>query len=282
MTESGPRLAKRLLLATLLIGSLSVAVHPGRSVAAIAGPAVSAPPAGTAAGGAAGAPTRPEPLPLASPAGQALLMRPTTLRSDLGPLSQWLETQANLAYCGVASSVMALNSLAVTAPAAAGYGPYHFWTQQNLFDAAAGRRFTEPELVARQGMTLEQLHGLLAGQGVQVDRHHGENLSLGQFRMLLRRSLSDPGDRLLVNYRRSELGQQGGGHISPLAAYDLAGDRVLILDVARYRYPSVWVPAADLWRALRTVDPGSGRSRGLVIIRPAPPPPEMRSPRDPS
>jgi hypothetical protein len=42
---------------------------------------------------------------------------------------------------------------------------------------------------------------------------------------------------------------------------------VLILDVARYRYPAVWVRAEDLWRAMGTVDRSSGRSRGLVVIR---------------
>jgi hypothetical protein len=41
---------------------------------------------------------------------------------------------------------------------------------------------------------------------------------------------------------------------------------VLILDVARYRYPAVWVTTPDLWRAIRSIDTSSGRSRGVVII----------------
>lgn len=205
-----------------------------------------------------------------------------TLRADHAPLSQWLETQATLAYCGVASSVVALNSLAIPAPAAAGYGPYRFWTQSNLFTAPAGLRFVQPQRVARQGMTLEQLQGLLTAQGVLAERFHGAGLSLAQFRALLRRSLADPRDRLLVNYHRSSLGQAGGGHISPLAAYDPGSDRALILDVARYRYPSVWVSTEALWRAIRTIDPDSGVSRGLLIIRPAAPPPENSPPPGPS
>jgi hypothetical protein len=32
--------------------------------------------------------------------------------------------------------VMLLNSLAVPAPAAAGYGSYRFWTRQNVFESA--------------------------------------------------------------------------------------------------------------------------------------------------
>jgi hypothetical protein len=189
-------------------------------------------------------------------------------RSDHGPLAQWFETQANLAYCGVASTVMVLNSLSVPAPAVPGYGAYRFWTQSNAFAIPGSAGYVRPEVVAREGMTLAQLHGWLAGQPeLVVERFHGDQLSLGHWRALLRRSLQEPRDRLLVNYLRTTLGQQGGGHISPLAAYDARSDRVLILDVARYRYPAVWVSATDLWESLRTVDKSSGRSRGLLLIR---------------
>jgi hypothetical protein len=230
----------------------------GGSGAAIA-PAANQPPA-------AAAPLPSTPIPLASAAGQALLVDRRTLRADYGSLSQWLETQANLAYCGVASAVVSLNSLGQPAPAVAGYGNYRFWTQTNLFAAPASLAVVRPEQVARQGMDLAQLQGLLASQGVVAQRFHGDSLSLAQFRWLLQRSLADGSDRLLVNYHRGALGQQGGGHISPLAAYARHGDRVLILDVARYRYPPVWVATGDLWRAVRTLDSSSGRSRGLVIV----------------
>jgi hypothetical protein len=217
-----------------------------------------------------GPPPREEPgslIPLADPAGQSLLMG-ARARSDHGPLAQWFETQANLAYCGVASTVMVLNSLSVPAPAVPGFGAYRFWTQSNAFAIPGSAGYVRPEVVAREGMTLAQLHGWLAGQPeLVVERFHGDQLSLGQWRALLRRSLQEPRDRLLVNYLRTTLGQQGGGHISPLAAYDARIDRVLILDVARYRYPAVWVSATDLWESLRTVDKSSGRSRGLLLIR---------------
>jgi hypothetical protein len=205
-------------------------------------------------------------LPLRAPAGLELLLE-SSARADYGTLAEALLTQANLAYCGVASSVMVLNSLAVPAPPAAGYGTYRFWTQENLFDPPATRRLLTPEQVARRGMTLQQLAGLLRSHGLAVRAIHGDQLSLEQFRVVVRRNLEEPRDRLLVNYHRSSLGQDGGGHIAPVAAYHAGRDQVLILDVARYRYPSVWVPLADLWAAIRTVDASSGRSRGLVSIR---------------
>lgn len=210
------------------------------------------------------------PVPLAGVEGQALLWR-SEARADYAPLAQEFLTQANLAYCGVASAVMALNSLAVPAPAAAGYGRYRFWTQENLFQPAT-QPFVRPERVAKEGMTLEQLAGLLGRHGLKVHWWTADRFDAASLRGLLRRSLADPGDRLLVNYDRPLLGQAGGGHISPLAAYDARSDRVLILDVARYRYPSVWVRMEDLLRAMQSVDSSSGRSRGLVRIS-APPVP---------
>lgn len=206
---------------------------------------------------------------LAEPAGLALLSS-SRERADYGALAETFLTQANLAYCGVASSVMALNSLAVPAPAASGYGRYRFWTQDNLFSAEATQAVLAPEQVARRGMTLQQLRGLLLSAGANAEAIHGSSIDLAAFRRLVIANQANPNDRLLVNYLRSSIGQEGGGHISPVAAYHAASDRVLILDVARYRYPSVWVPLESLWRAIRTTDPDSRLSRGLVIVsRPA-------------
>jgi len=236
----------------------------GRRAIAILGLSLIALPLGIAQ--PVGADTPATTIPMASSAGMELLLKPRTRRADYGALVQWYEAQANLAYCGVASSVMVLNSLAVAAPKAEGYRTNRFWTQTNLFTVPASKSFVEATRVAREGMTLEQLHGLLASVGSRVQRYHGENLSLEQLRWLLRRGLAQGSDRLLANYDRRAVGQTGGGHISPLAAYDPDQDRVLILDVARYRYPAVWVATPDLWRAIRSVDKSSGRSRGVLTI----------------
>lgn len=61
--------------------------------------------------------------------------------------------------------------------------------------------------------------------------------------------------------------QQKGGHISPLAAYDRETDRFMILDVARYKYPPVWVKTEDLFAAMNTPDSDNdNRSRGYVLV----------------
>ncbi|MFN9530433.1 MAG: phytochelatin synthase family protein [Cyanobacteriota bacterium] len=213
------------------------------------------------------APAAQQLIPFADPAGQDLRILASG-QGDYGPLAQWFETQANLASCGVASAVMVLNSLAVEAPPVQGYGSYRFWTQAKAFSIPGSRGFVRAEVVAQEGMTLAQLQGWLAQHPqLVVERFHADRLSLAQWRALLRRSLKDPQDRLLVNYNRSAMGQAGEGHISPVAAYDPHSDRTLILDVARYRYPPVWVSADILWHAMRTTDSSSGRSRGLLLIR---------------
>jgi Phytochelatin synthase len=52
-----------------------------------------------------------------------------------------------------------------------------------------------------------------------------------------------------------------------LAAYDEKADRFLVLDVARYKYPPVWVKASDLFDAMNTVDSvNAGKTRGYVLV----------------
>jgi hypothetical protein len=55
------------------------------------------------------------------------------------------------------------------------------------------------------------------------------------FRKLAQAYLGEAGHFVIVNYLRKALGEETGGHISPLAAYDTLAGRFLILDVARYK-----------------------------------------------
>jgi hypothetical protein len=42
---------------------------------------------------------------------------------------------------------------------------------------------------------------------------------------------------------------------SPLAAYEAKADLFIILDVARYEYPPVWVTTTDIFDAMNTPTP---------------------------
>ncbi len=130
-------------------------------------------------------------------------------------------TQDNLAYCGVATIVMVLNALKVPAPETPQYRQYRIFTQENLFNNQATQKVLRPEIVSRRGMTLEQLGGLFASHGVETKVYHAGNSSLKEFRKLAAANLKQPGNFVVVNYLRKEIGQNRGGHISPLAAYNL-------------------------------------------------------------
>lgn len=197
--------------------------------------------------------------------GEELLFE-SRARQDYLPLSIQFVTQNNQAYCGVASIVMVLNALSIPAPIASEYSPYRVFTQEDFFNNEPTRKVLAPEVVTRQGMTLDQLGQLLATYPVQVKVYHSADISLEEFRQLAVENLKKSNNFIIVNYLRKVLGQERGGHISPLAAYNQQTDRFLILDVSRYKYPPVWVKAEDLWQAMATRDPVSGKTRGFVFV----------------
>jgi Phytochelatin synthase len=200
-----------------------------------------------------------------SETGEQLLLQ-SKAREDFWALSMQYVTQTTQAYCGVASMVMVLNALAIPAPIAPEYTPYRIFTQTNFFNNASTKKVLAPEVVARQGMTLEQLGQLLASYAVEAKVYHSTDTNLEQFRQLVAQNLSQENNFVLVNYLRRKIGQERGGHISPIAAYNQQTDRFLILDVSRYKYPPVWVKAAYLWQAIDTEDRVSGKTRGFVLV----------------
>ena len=211
---------------------------------------------------------QPLPLPrqlidLTSSTGQTLLQE-SEAQTDFLPLMAQYVTQENQAFCGIASMVMVLNGLGVPAPNAPEWNRDYF-TQENLFNAETEAVIPRAR-IARQGLTLEELASILASYSVKVASYHGSDMSLDQFRQLVATNLAEPNNFVVINYLRRAIGQESGGHTSPLAAYDADTDRVLILDVSRYKYPPVWVEIEVLWNATNTIDSVSGLSRGLVTV----------------
>ena len=78
--------------------------------------------------------------------------------------------------------------------------------------------------------------------------------------------LKSPNQRVIVDFNRQTLHQQGSGHCAPLAAYHSGEDRFLLMDVARYKLPPCWVKAEVLYNALTATDSVSQKSRGFLII----------------
>lgn len=210
-------------------------------------------------------PLAPGLISLDSARGEKLLQESEARQAYL-PLSIHFVTQKTQSYCAVASMVMVLNALGVPAPTTPEFAPYRTYTQDNVLNERT-ERILPQAVLARRGTTLDQLGAILESYGLQVTMRHAADSSLERFRFEAAAALSAPHRYVIVNYLRRDLGQERGGHVSPLAAYDAVSDRFLILDVARYKYPPVWVTAASLYAAMDTPDASNGgRSRGYVLL----------------
>jgi hypothetical protein len=182
------------------------------------------------------------------------------------PLSMHFVSQVNPAFCGPASISMVLNALGVPRPPSPMTIGLGLFDQDNVFTPKTDLVKTKAD-VEKGGMTLDQLGGILAAHDLKVEVHHAADSSVDAFRQAAMAELAGTDRYVLVNYLRSALGQQTGGHISPLAAYDETTDRFLILDVSRYKYPPVWVKTADLFAAMKTPDSDAANlTRGYAIV----------------
>ena len=202
---------------------------------------------------------------LNSQEGEQLLLH-SEARQSYWNLSVQFLTQKTQAFCGIASIVMVLNALGIPAPTTPEYKPYTVFTQENFFNDQTEKVLPQ-SVLAEMGMTLDQIGELLQSYGVRAQVHHAADSGLAEFRRLAAEHVTKQNSYVIVNYLRREIGQEKGGHISPLGAYDGDTDKFLILDVARYKYPPVWVKAADLFGAMNTTDSdNNNRTRGYVLI----------------
>lgn len=184
-------------------------------------------------------------------------------KANLWKLLRYYECQGRN-YCCPTSAIIVLNALGVEAPASKSFGQYRLFTQENFFTDEI-IKIVDPAVVSQVGMTMDQLVRALKTFPIQVTPYKALELSDNEIRNLLSTSLNNPQEAVLINYQRKEIGQIGDGHWSPLAAYDASSDSFLILDVARYKYPPVWVKTPDLIRALKTLD--GENSRGFLILQ---------------
>jgi hypothetical protein len=200
-----------------------------------------------------------------SPEGQALLLGADS-RDAYFTLADNFVTQKTQSFCGVASMVMLFNAMQLPAPDVPEYAPYKTFTQDNVLNAST-EAILPQDVILKQGITLDQMGTLLAVQPVVAAVRHASDSSVDAFRTEAASYLGRPGHFVLVNYFRNALGQQKGGHFSPLAAYDRETDRFMILDVARYKYPPVWVKSEELFVAMNTKDSDNqDKSRGYILI----------------
>ena len=210
---------------------------------------------------------------------------------DFFPLTNHFTSQDNSIFCGPVSSAIVLNALRLGKKgglpsdrssiaedemawlwqdADPFYGKY---TPNNVLNERTKSRLEvlgkliliEGDPKRDYGLQLRQLAQVLRSHGLEVvTRVVHDGADSAAIRREIAANLAAGDDYVLVNYARRSLGQPGGGHISPLGAYDEHSDSFLILDVNPNRAPWVWVDADDLIAAMRTFD--TVENRGYVLI----------------
>ncbi len=210
-------------------------------------------------------PLPPDLVAFGSPEGRKLLVDALAAGTAecFHALVAHLHTQAEPAWCGLGTLVTVLNALEID-PGRVWKGPWRFFGEELLVCCKS------LEVAASDGLTLAEVACLAECNGAEATRHHAEGDGEAAFREALALSVRSPaGPFVIANYDRQALGQTGTGHFSPLAALHEASDRVLVLDVARFKYPPHWVPVASLWQAMASIDPDTGRARGYLSVRQA-------------
>ena len=169
-------------------------------------------------------------------------------------------SQSDVSMCGPASLAMVLNALKLD-PMQTWRRPWRWWSDE-MFACCDGSL----EVMKRNGVTLEFFDRIAKKQkGIIVET--GGPGSVEEFRNILKQSAKESDFHVIVSFGRERLGQTGIGHFSPVAAVHEEKDLVLVLDVARFKYPPYWVKIEELHRAMTGVDPETGMSRGYSVIK---------------
>ncbi|KAJ1546782.1 hypothetical protein HK096_004727 [Nowakowskiella sp. JEL0078] len=111
------------------------------------------------------------------------------------------------------------------------------------------------------GITLSEFDCLARCNGLDTRVKRVNEATKGEFINDLKRTSEVSTELLVVSYHRGTLQQTGDGHFSPVAGFNEVEGMVLILDVARFKYPSYWVSVDLLWESLHPVDKTSNKPR---------------------
>ncbi|MDO6729912.1 phytochelatin synthase family protein [Marinovum sp. 2_MG-2023] len=187
---------------------------------------------------------------------------------DYFRVAPYVESEKFLTFCSIATMAAVLNSFedALKRPIDTARYPYPYFTQDNIFNED-NQQVKTFEGVVTDGLTLDQIGLFLTHLDVRPSTIFADENSIEHMRNAIMEGLSDPAVRVILNYNRGIVGQNGSGHVSPIAAYHQPSDSVLVLDVAGYKYPPAWIPMDMLYKAMLDVDTSSKRSRGLALVR---------------
>lgn len=187
-------------------------------------------------------------------------------------LAEQFVTQSEPAFCGVSTLTMVLNGLKLD-PDRQWKGPWR-WFSESLLDCCKPL-----ERVKVDGISFSEFACLARCNGAIIQTYQAGTvpLSMETFREAVKKSTQSCKEILVINYNRQVLGQTGTGHFSPIGGYHPGNDQgilyiitnciyicmlVLILDVARFKYPPHWVSLGTVFQALSSVQ----SRRGYILL----------------
>ncbi len=209
---------------------------------------------------------------------------------DFPALANQFEAQTNFLFCGPTTAAIVLNAVRARSsglPRDRGrLRAEDLRHIQGAFDPVIPR-FTQDNVITKGPKTRAQVmgepvtvngkqvrdFGYQARQFDELFKAHALRTRLvivddrkteKEIRADLAENLKRRGDYVVVNYWRESVGQQGGGHISPLAAYDPESDSFLVLDVNPASAEWVWMPTTTLIKGMRTFD--RVENRGYIHV----------------
>ncbi|KAI9020741.1 Phytochelatin synthase-domain-containing protein [Phycomyces nitens] len=197
---------------------------------------------------------------LASPEGKKLFRSAMEdgYAEGFFPLTGNYTTQSEPSYCGPSSLAMVLNALEVD-PKRRWKGVWR-WYSDELLDCCATQ-----EDMKKNGITFNEF-ACLAKCHCDVIVKRASETTLEEFKRDVENVTSRSDQFMVISFCRTTLGQTGDGHFSPIAAYNPEAQMILVLDTARFKYPSFWCSLETLYESMKPIDKETGRPRGYFLL----------------
>lgn len=195
---------------------------------------------------------------LDSEEGKGRLERSSTLTHT--SIKNHYEPQLNN-YCGVASSVIVLNALDILDEKGCPF------TQQTFFTKSVEETISK-ETASRRGVSLEELvKALNSFPQIKAEGLSGDRFDSPQdLAQALKQWMGANNTYVIANFSRTGLGQKGGGHHSPIQAFDEVSQSVLIADV-NIEYGFYWANLTGFWQSMQNLKDKRNAPRGLIVCK---------------
>jgi glutathione gamma-glutamylcysteinyltransferase len=167
--------------------------------------------------------------------------------------------QSEPAFCGLGSLSMVLNALSVD-PGKRWKGVWR-WYSDEMIECC-----TPLQVIKSKGMTFQQFVATARGNGLIVIPKYAHQTTFSEFISDLETVTKSNDTHMVVSFSRQSLNQTGDGHFSPIGAFCKTENQVLVMDTARFKYPSYFVDATKLYNAMFPMDKETNVPRGYVLL----------------